>query len=123
MSRCPTCHRRVVPGRPCPADGVTAPLAGVAAASAPPPDVAGFTTRSLLGAGGFGSVWEATGPDGALVAIKVSHAAGADAQLRIEREVSILTRVGPPHVPALHGSGQLVDGRPYLVMERRPSTS
>jgi eukaryotic-like serine/threonine-protein kinase len=118
VSRCPTCYRRLVPGRPCPADGATAPVVAAAAAAAESPEVAGFTTRSLLGAGGFGSVWEAAGPDGAPVAIKVSHATGADARLRIEREASILARVGAPHVPALHGSGQLVDGRSYVVMER-----
>jgi hypothetical protein len=80
--------------------------------------VAGFTIRSLLGAGGFGSVWEATGPGGAPVAIKVSHAAGTDARRRLEREAWILDRVCPPHVPALYGSGQLADARPYIIMER-----
>jgi tetratricopeptide (TPR) repeat protein len=82
-----------------------------------PPGVPGFTATSLLGTGGFGSVWEATDAGGTAVAIKVSHAADPDTCQQLEREATILARVGAPHVPLLRGSGTLPDGRPYLVME------
>ena len=78
----------------------------------------GFSTDALLGTGGFGSVWEGTDPAGERVAIKVSHSRDAAATLRVEREAAVLARVGPPHVPALKGSGALADGRPFLAMER-----
>jgi tetratricopeptide (TPR) repeat protein len=91
------------------------------ASQAPPPaapEVPGFAGLSLLGTGGFGSVWEAVDGSGAPVAIKVSHFHDSDAQLRFDREASLLARVGPPHVPAPRGNGILADGRPYLAMER-----
>jgi tetratricopeptide (TPR) repeat protein len=86
-------------------------------APAPAVEVPGLETISWLGAGGFGSVWEATDPAGNRVAVKVSHAHAVDAQPRFDREAAILALIGPPHVPGLHGHGLLADGRPYLVME------
>src|SRR5258705_7469428 len=118
MARCPLCHRRLAAGNRCPADAGVAPEAGGAEAAPLPPAVEGFTITKLLGSGGFGSVWEARAETGATVAIKVSHGADRNDALRLEREVDALSRVGPPHVPALHASGELGDGRRYVAMER-----
>jgi tetratricopeptide (TPR) repeat protein len=82
------------------------------------PQVPGFSLTRLLGTGGFGTVWEATDEVGEQAALKISHSGDALARMRIEREVAVMARVGPPHVPGLRGSGQLPDGRPYLAMER-----
>jgi tetratricopeptide (TPR) repeat protein len=118
MVRCPTCRRRVVPSGRCPADGAVAPPAPPEPGAQSPPRLKGYSAPTLLGAGGFGSVWQASDARGSVVAIKVSHGADREAHLRLERESVVLTRVGPPHVPALLGSGSLPDGRPYLVLER-----
>jgi tetratricopeptide (TPR) repeat protein len=88
----------------------------------PPPEqprVAGYSVTALLGAGGFGAVWEAVvdGTDNR-VALKVGHSADVASTLRLGREADALQRVGPPHVPALVASGALPDGRAYLAMER-----
>jgi eukaryotic-like serine/threonine-protein kinase len=70
-----------------------------------------------IGAGGFAVVWEGR-RGGHEVAIKVAHAGGTLAEQRFLREAAALARIGPPWVPALFEHGMLVDGRPYLVMER-----
>ncbi len=81
-----------------------------------PPPVPGLGSLTLIGVGGFGSVWQGA-EAGAAVAIKVSHAADDDARTRLKREAAVLGRVGPPRVPACRGQGVLPDGRAYLVME------
>jgi serine/threonine protein kinase/tetratricopeptide (TPR) repeat protein len=87
--------------------------------NAAPPALDGLHVITPLGAGGFGSVWEAIrASDGLTVAIKVAHGADPTIRERFRREASALLRVGPPHVPELYHAGQLADGRPYLVMER-----
>ncbi|MEM9492177.1 MAG: serine/threonine-protein kinase, partial [Myxococcota bacterium] len=85
----------------------------------PRPRVPGYALGEELGCGGFARVWAAvrTG-DGATAAIKVSHIAGRDTERRFAREGQALDAVGPPAAPALHRTGVLDDGRPYLVMER-----
>jgi len=129
MVRCPTCHRRLAPASRCPQDGSFAPAPvgqvatpleepSAALSSHEPPSVRGFTLTKLLGSGGFGTVWEASTSEGARVALKVSHSADAGAAARLEHEAATLARVGAPHVPLLHSSGALEDGRPYLAMER-----
>src|SRR4051794_39454433 len=117
MARCSVCHRRIAAGKTCPADATVAPATSESAPATEVPSVAGFTVTKLIGSGGFGSVWEATTQAGVTVALKVSHAADRNDALRLEREVDTLTRVGPPHVPALHASGELDDGRRYVAME------
>src|SRR5438552_18252455 len=102
MVRCPTCHRRLAPARPCPRDGAFPPRAVGATSTSSPPDVPGFTISKLLGTGGFGSVWEATAEGGASVAVKVGHGADPASVLRVEHEAEALTRVGPPHVPRFY---------------------
>jgi serine/threonine protein kinase/tetratricopeptide (TPR) repeat protein len=117
MPRCPTCHRRLGPDTPCPTDGAIAERAPPPP-PADPPALPNLRVTFRLGAGGFGTVWEALGPDGMAVAIKVAHEAAAALSARFDREAAALERIGAPWVPALHTSGRLPDGRAYLVMER-----
>src|SRR5262245_37307955 len=119
MARCPNCHRRLSAGNRCPGDaGVAAEPSAEAAHAPSPPQVDGFAISKLIGSGGFGSVWEASNAAGVRVALKVSHGADRNDALRFKREADALSRVGPPFVPALHGSGKLADGRRYVAMER-----
>jgi tetratricopeptide (TPR) repeat protein len=117
MARCPACHRRVSDGQLCPSDGVPSAEPHPPAVAAEAPSLPGYQLGRCLGAGGFGAVWQARGRNGAEVAIKVGHFAEPIAIERFRREAQALWRVGPPHVPRLHATGQLPDGRPYLVME------
>ncbi len=122
MSRCPTCHRRLAPAASCARDGSTAVASPALAGSAPGrPRVPGVEATTLLGAGAYGAVWAATtteAPVGQPVAVKVSHDTTEATAARFRREAAILTRVGPPHLPAFVAAGKLADGRSYLSMER-----
>ena len=50
--------------------------------------------------------------------LKVAHADHDLARARMQREAEALAGIGPPAVPALHGSGVLDDGRPWLAMDK-----
>src|SRR5262249_39571578 len=80
------------------------------------PAVAGYFDLTPLGAGGFGRVYRARGGDRE-VAIKLASPGDGLAAERLLRETEALAGVGPPHVPALLGTGRLDDGTPYLVLE------
>jgi tetratricopeptide (TPR) repeat protein len=113
--QCPVCGRRFREAR-CPTHGVTTELAGPAPQPAPP-DVPGYPILGVLGQGGFGTVFAASGRDGA-VAIKIAHPGHAVAAARLRREAAALAAIGPPHVPRLHAAAELADGTFYVVMDR-----
>ncbi len=76
-------------------------------------------TGRVLGAGGFGAVYEATHPEVELrVAIKVSEP-HLDAGLRERalREANALARIQHRHVVRVFDAGEATDGRVYLAME------
>lgn len=83
------------------------------------PQFKGYRTEGILGRGGFGTVYLAstTSNNPRRVAIKVAHAATADAKRRLARERRSLELIGPPHVPASIDFGELPTGHPYIVME------
>lgn len=111
QGRCPTCHRRLLHGAACPADGATPALVHVDPIVAPAETP--VTLGELMGAGGFGAVWSVAGA--AERVIKIGHRAASAPRFR--READALSAVGPPAVPELHAAGALGDGRPYLIME------
>ena len=74
----------------------------------------------MIGEGGFGQVWGATGADGVRVAIKILHlelVRSIDALTRFQRELSAIERLQHRSVVRAIGHGALDDGRPYLVLE------
>ena len=80
-----------------------------------------YRLKRCVGAGSTGSVWEAADTElGAPVAIKILHAGllhdGA-ARARFAREGANARLVSHRNCIALRGSGQLRDGREFLVME------
>lgn len=111
MARCPTCHRRLTPGRSCithggPAAGEVRHEPGAVPSWSQP-------VGPCIGSGGFASVWEI--PGGVL---KVAHADHDLARARMAREAEALNAIGAPAVPRLDGHGVLGDGRAWLAMER-----
>ncbi|AKT38831.1 serine/threonine-protein kinase [Chondromyces crocatus] len=87
-----------------------------ATASEPEPTIPGFQLEALIGEGGFARVHAARRMhDGRAVAIKVARRPG---EVRMQREIVALSRLAPPLVPELLGSGRTAGGRPYLVLER-----
>lgn len=84
------------------------------------PTVPGYTLDRMIGEGGFGQVWGATGTDGVRVAIKILHlelVRSIDALTRFQRELSAIERLQHRSVVRALGHGALDDGRPYLVLE------
>src|SRR5262249_54952788 len=55
--------------------------------------------------------------DGLRVAIKLAHKSEPTAAARLFHEAEALAVIGPPHVPAVYETRQLLDGIPYMVME------
>ncbi len=80
-----------------------------------PPRVPGYVVEGLLGEGGAARVWAAVDAGGRPVALKIPRDGEA---ARIEREARLLSRVGHPGVPRLHGTTTTADGRAALVLER-----
>lgn len=81
-----------------------------------PTRIGPYSPIRLLGRGGMASVYLATGPDGARVAVKWLARCTPHQVRRFQREVDTLSRLRHPHVVRFLGSG-LDQGRPYLVME------
>lgn len=82
------------------------------------PSVEGYEGFSLLGRGGFGSVWKATQTAfGREVAVKVLDVDRSDANIlgRFERERLLTARLtGHPNIVTVLDAGRTTDGRPYL---------
>ena len=113
--RCPACHRRLIPGAPCPQHGEEPRPPQAPEEVPPPPEVPGYVSTAPLGTGGFSQVLAARREeDGQEVALKVALGPFTE---RFAREASALRRAGPPTVPTLLAEGQ-VQGRPFLVLER-----
>ena len=106
--RCPRCGRRAAHADPgCAVHGpiaTTAPADGAAPTSEirRTPVFPGFTTRGVLGRGGFGTVFAGLREDDSLkVAIKLAHYGDAVAGRHLLQEMAALRAIGPPFVPAL----------------------
>lgn len=89
----------------------------------PPQRIADFTVGAVLGAGGMGTVYEATQAHPARkVALKLlsSFVAGSEAKRRFEFEADLLARLGHPGIAHVYASGIAhEDGRelPWFAME------
>ncbi|MBK8976133.1 MAG: serine/threonine protein kinase [Planctomycetes bacterium] len=100
-------------------------IRGVLTAPRGAPAIPGYAGLRELAHGGQGVVYAATQlSTRRTVAIKVLRdlategSGGGDQGLRrFEREVGLAASLRHPNVVALHDSGTLADGRPYLVME------
>ncbi|MCA9616072.1 MAG: protein kinase, partial [Myxococcales bacterium] len=78
----------------------------------------GYRALRELGRGGVGVVLEALAPDGRRVALKIAHADVMPWRHEwLRREASLAARLRHPHVVELLTSGELDDGRPFLVFE------
>ncbi|MEA2472396.1 MAG: hypothetical protein QOE06_311 [Thermoleophilaceae bacterium] len=85
-----------------------------------PGTVAGLELGELLGRGGMGEVYAASGPSGERLAVKLVNPellADVTARARFEREVRLASTLRHPNVVGVHGGGTEA-GRPYLVMDR-----
>jgi serine/threonine protein kinase len=93
----------------------------------PAPDIPGHNVTSVLGSGGFATVyrtWQvAVGRETAVkVDSRVLHTERD--QRRFFREVTAAGQLsGHPHVVDVYDAGTLRDGRPYMVMELCPGGS
>jgi serine/threonine-protein kinase len=81
-----------------------------------------YGVKALIGEGGMGAVYEAEHlAIGRKVAVKVlhpKHAQQPEAVARLRHEARIAGSIGHPNICEIHDLGRLVDGTPYLVMER-----
>jgi serine/threonine protein kinase len=93
----------------------------------PAPDIPGHEVISVLGSGGFATVYRAWQVAvGRETAVKVDSRAlhSERDQRRFFREVTAAGRLsGHPHVIDVYDAGTLRDGRPYMVMELCPGGS
>lgn len=88
--------------------------------SALPERVGAWTLGRRLGRGGAGSVYAATHEKtGAEGAVKIAHpSSGAVQRHWFLREAALAVRLRHPAIVSLWETGQLDDGRPFLVYER-----
>jgi serine/threonine-protein kinase len=79
-----------------------------------------FHLEEVLAAGGFGTVYRASGGPRGEAAVKVlhgEHAASAEAVARFHREVDVLGRVQHSGLADILAVGRTGDGRPWFAME------
>jgi serine/threonine-protein kinase len=82
-------------------------------------EVGGYSVTGLLGEGGMGKVYHATGADGSKVALKLvkrDYAADETFRRRFSREARIAQTVKHPHVVPVVATGEH-DGIPYMAQE------
>lgn len=86
-----------------------------------------YRVGATIGIGGTGVVLAAERvSDGAEVVVKVMRpqfVGNADLERRLRREYEVWERVRHPGIVPVHALGQLRDGSPYLVLERKRSES
>ena len=85
--------------------------------------LAGYRLTRGLGEGGFASVFEATTPLGACVALKVLHtdlAADLAHVTRFRREPYLMSAVRHPDIPRVHEAGTTPGGVPWFAMDLIP---
>ncbi len=78
-----------------------------------------YLIDAVVGVGGMGTVYSATGADGARVALKVvkdRYAADETFRVRFEREAHIARTVRHPNLVPVLGTGEQ-DGIPYMAQE------
>ena len=78
------------------------------------PSLPGYDVIEPIGRGGSGSLWSATGPGGATVAIKVVRAVDAEDALV---ELAVLGRIRDPHLIRMHEAVALPGGDVALVLD------
>jgi serine/threonine-protein kinase len=91
----------------------------------PPRQIGPYTLLSRIGSGGMGTVWEASGPAGAHVALKTMHQHlldEPDLVERFRREYTTGRGLNHPNLVRMLDAGEQ-DGSPYLVMELVPGKS
>ncbi|MEM1415587.1 MAG: serine/threonine-protein kinase [Myxococcota bacterium] len=74
--------------------------------------------EAVLGEGGFGAVYRASGPEGA-AAVKVLHphlAAHEETVVRFQREALAAATIGSEHIVRVDASG-ITEGMPWIAME------
>ncbi len=84
-----------------------------------PPAVGGYRPLRLLGEGGMGRVYEAEGPDGRRVALKLiapSFAKSPNAAERFRQEGRLASQIAHPRCVFVHAADTDA-GQPYIVME------
>jgi serine/threonine-protein kinase len=82
-------------------------------------EMGGYRVDGVLGQGGMGKVYVATGPDGAKVALKLvkqDYAQDETFRRRFSREARIAQTVKHPHVVPVLATGEQ-DGVPYMAQE------
>jgi len=116
MARCVQCGRRWLGAHV--SCGERPALEPTSSEEVPFPSIDGYQIVGVLGRGGFATVFRARRhPDGPLVAIKVGRPNHPTAAERMLREADAMRAIGPPHVPRVFESGNLLDGSPFIVME------
>jgi tRNA A-37 threonylcarbamoyl transferase component Bud32/tetratricopeptide (TPR) repeat protein len=118
VARCPTCHRRLLSGRPCIEHGGAAESSSQGEVGAAPDWTPAL--ERCIGSGGFAAVWQIAGTSSVL---KVAHANHELSRARMAREAEALAAIGAPAAPGFLGSGTLTDGRAWIEMERVSGTN